>query len=175
MTFAVPDWFRDVVKDAEGAFWAKIAAGTPQATSGDLAPDVAMTFTDACHAAANEWYQENAWQPDTDVRALAEEFEEQYPTYTTPGGTVFRFEYMYPGCYAYHGPHEIVFFTPDWEQQWTVDIAADDCDGYQVGLDAPRYQGPLTAVGLMAIVRPWLDLVASLGVEWPHKETSHAG
>lgn len=55
--------FEQVIRDAESAFWEEIAKRCPEATSGDLPPEVAMPFLEACRDAACQWYAINV--PDT--------------------------------------------------------------------------------------------------------------
>lgn len=160
------DSWREVIRNAEDRFWEAIAEGTPEAKSGDLAPDVAMEFSDACDRAARAWYDENVRNAPTDLDALALVFDERFKTYVTPDGTEYLFEYMYPGFFAFIGPRETVFFTPDWSERGAIDIAVDDLVGHQRSLTIASYAGPLSAEDLMALVRPWLDWTAALGTAW---------
>lgn len=44
-----------IVKEAELAFWAKVAALIPETDTGDFPPDVTFEFTQACETAVDRW------------------------------------------------------------------------------------------------------------------------
>lgn len=45
--------------DAQLAFWAEVVKHFPQATLGDLAPEVIVAFDEACDAAVSHWVELN--------------------------------------------------------------------------------------------------------------------
>jgi hypothetical protein len=47
------------VRDAEDAFWAVVAEQFPEAESGDLAPDAALSLTRAMEKAVRAWIDAN--------------------------------------------------------------------------------------------------------------------
>lgn len=49
----------DAVVAAQEAFWAKIAAAFPEATSGDFPPGDQLAFDAACMSAATVWVEGN--------------------------------------------------------------------------------------------------------------------
>ena len=50
---------REVVEEAELAFWAKVAELLPEASSGDFPPDACMAFTEAATEAVDTWVEFN--------------------------------------------------------------------------------------------------------------------
>lgn len=107
----------EVIRDAEAAFWKAIADATPEAKSGDLAPDVSATFTKACEDAAISWYQANV--PRFDVVAFAHAVEALAPY------KGWKATWEFPGYLSFS--HEGIPFelhcTPDHEGQ--IGIAFD--------------------------------------------------
>lgn len=53
----------DAVVAAQEAFWAKIAAAFPEATSGDFPPGDQLAFDAACMSAATVWVEGNTADP----------------------------------------------------------------------------------------------------------------
>ncbi len=107
---AMRDNWIEVIRDAEAAFWKAIADGTPEATSGDLAPDVSATFTKACEDAAISWYQANV--PTFDVAAFAHDLEALQPY------KGWKAAWEFPGYLTFSNaeiPHIEVHCTPDHE------------------------------------------------------------
>lgn len=50
---------REVVEEAELAFWAKVAELLPEAVAGDFPPDAWMAFNEACTEAVDTWVEFN--------------------------------------------------------------------------------------------------------------------
>lgn len=55
---------REAVQDGIDAFWAKIAAAYPEATSGDMDPMVVFTFDQQCEAIVKLWIEYNVDDDD---------------------------------------------------------------------------------------------------------------
>lgn len=58
---------KDVMYDAQWAFWAVVAEKFPEAKYGDFAPDQTIAFDRACETAITQWVDNNVIDSDEDA------------------------------------------------------------------------------------------------------------
>ncbi len=144
---------RTLARAAEDIFWDVIAAGAPEAVSGDLPPGIASEFAEVCHRAVRAWFEANvSHPPQFDVASFSEDL---------PKHGDWSPSFDHPGCLAFHHPrakHDI-HCTPDHDKPGFISFEVFGHDGCTWGEEEIAFplDGRRTVDGFMAIMRPLLD------------------